>query len=224
MLHYEVEAGALQQVVPFELDLCAGSAYVSLVAFTLSGMRPRFGGALLGWMLRPIATHDFLNVRTYVRCRRETGIYFLAEWLANRLSVMLGPPVFGLPYRYGRIKYYHDHDRQMLAGRVADRCGPAFEYRGTVDEHDAPRACERGSLTEALMERYTAFTRVNGKARFFRVWHLPWQQQRAEITVTDQSLLESNWIFFREARFVGANYSRGLEDVWMGWPHPLTAL
>src|SRR5437870_3967624 len=78
MIHYEVDRAALQQVVPFEIDLCDGKAFVSTVAFTLRNMRPRFGGRLLAWMVRPIATHHFLNVRTYVRHGGEQGIYFLA--------------------------------------------------------------------------------------------------------------------------------------------------
>jgi uncharacterized protein len=73
MIHYEVDAGALQRVVPFELDLRDGRAFVSAVAFTLSGMRPRIASRVTGWLLKPIATHHFLNVRTYVRVNGEIG-------------------------------------------------------------------------------------------------------------------------------------------------------
>src|SRR5258708_3228276 len=100
-IHYEADPEALQREVPFELDLDDGRAYVSLVAFTMRDMRPRIGGRLAAWLLKPIATHEFLNVRTYVRHGGETGIYFLAEWLSNPLSVWLGPLTFGLPYRFG---------------------------------------------------------------------------------------------------------------------------
>jgi len=126
MIHFEVDPEELQRAVPFELDLWEDRAYVSLVAFTMSGMRPRLGGRLLGWILRPIATHDFLNVRTYVRCGDETGIYFLAEWLANRLSVALGPRAFGLPYRYGKLNYRHESPSGLLEGRVTDPAGSAL--------------------------------------------------------------------------------------------------
>src|SRR6266536_656086 len=91
MIHYEVDPVRLQRAVPFELDVYEGRAFVSLVAFTLRGMRPCLGGRLSAWLLRPIATHEFLNVRTYVKRGGETGIYFMAEWLSNRLSVALGP-------------------------------------------------------------------------------------------------------------------------------------
>ena len=96
-IHFEVEAGVLQRAVPFELDLHDGWAYVSLVAFTMQGMRLRVGGRLGRILFKPIATHEFLNVRAYVRHHGVPGIYFLAEWLANPLSVKLGPPM-----RYSR--------------------------------------------------------------------------------------------------------------------------
>src|SRR5437016_4346568 len=96
-IHYEADPEALQREVPFELDLDDGMAYVSLVAFTMRDMRPRIGGRLAAWLLKPISTHEFLNARTYVRHGDETGIYFLAEWLSNPLSVLLGPVTFGLP-------------------------------------------------------------------------------------------------------------------------------
>ena len=88
-IHYEADPLALQRCVPFPLDLHNGRAFVSLVAFTLKRMRPRRGGRLTEWLLKPIATHEFLNVRTYVRVNGEPGIFFLAEWLSNRLSVPL---------------------------------------------------------------------------------------------------------------------------------------
>src|SRR6185436_17724001 len=66
-MHYEVDASALQREVPFPLDLYEGRAYVSLVAFRMRGMRVRFGGAAGAWLCRPIATHEFLNARTYDR-------------------------------------------------------------------------------------------------------------------------------------------------------------
>src|SRR6476661_5534699 len=62
-IHYAADPAILQREVPFELDLHDGRAYVSLVAFTLWRMRPRIGGRIGEWLLRPIATHEFLNVR-----------------------------------------------------------------------------------------------------------------------------------------------------------------
>ena len=218
MIHYEVDSVALQREVPFEVDLWNGRAFVSLVAFTLRGMRPRLGGQVAAFLLKPIATHEFLNVRTYVKQGREVGIYFLAEWLSNRLSVMLGPRLFGLPYKFGKLEYKHSLESGMLAGRVVDASGGGLTYHGTFDSGDSYE-CEPGTLHEWLMERYSAFTNVRGRPGFFRVWHPPWVQSPVEVVVTDKTLLESNWPFFKTAVRAGANFSRGLTNVWMGRPH-----
>jgi uncharacterized protein YqjF (DUF2071 family) len=215
-IHYEADPAMLQRDVPFALDLYDGRAFVSIVAFTLLRMRPRIGGRIGEWLLKPIATHGFLNVRTYVRHRGEPGIYFLAEWLSNPLSVHLGPRTFGLPYRFGRLDYEHASNGGVLRGTV-DAAGGRLAYAGEVCGSDFAVA-DSQSLTEFVLERYTAFTQQRNRARFFRVWHLPWEQASAEITITAESLLTSTGAWWKTAEYIGANYSPGAE-VWMGRPH-----
>jgi len=218
MLHFAVQPELLQPYVPFELDLRDGLAYVSLVGFDLKRMRPTRGGALGRLAFAPIATHPFLNVRTYVKHGGETGIYFLSEWLPNRLSVMLGRPVFGLPYRLGKLEYHHaEGDR--LQGCVSDGKG-SVEWRGPLSPAAKDlRAAELGTLTEWLMERYTAFTHWLGFKRRFRIWHPPWQQAAVEVEIDDQGLLGQLGDWAGKARYVGAHWAPGFDDVWMGAPH-----
>lgn len=219
MVHFEVEAEWLQRDVPFPLDLWNGRAFVSLVAFTMRGMRPRLGGKLAALLFRPIATHEFLNVRTYVRQGDERGIHFLAEWLPNLLSVRLGPVAFGLPYYYGRIAYEHDGRDGCLRGRVIDAANRArLEYHGERIGPVSFLPCAAGSFDEWLMERYTAFNSARGRKRFFRVWHPPWPQCAAAVRWDERTLLTSHWSWFEQACQVGANYSPGFDEVWMGWP------
>jgi len=215
-IHYEADPATLQRDVPFDLDLHEGRAFVSIVAFTLARMRPRIGGRFGEWLFKPIATHEFLNIRTYVQHRGEPGIYFLAEWLSNPLSVRLGPRTFGLPYKFGRLIYEHARVRGEIRGDV-EACEGRLSYQGDVAERSfAPS--EPGSLTEFMLERYTAFTRHGKRRRLFRVWHEPWPQEPLDIDTTADDLLASTGNWWQTAEYVGANYSPGAE-VWMGRPH-----
>jgi uncharacterized protein YqjF (DUF2071 family) len=218
MTHFEVDPGELQRDVPFSLDLRDGRAFVTLVTFKLRGMRPRLGGKPAEWIFRPIATHEFLNVRTYVSHDGEPGIHFLAEWLSSRLASGLGRSTFSLPYHHGRFTF--EGAAGGFTERIADaRSGDGLTIKAAMppDIHYSP--CEAGSLDEWLMERYSAFNSGDRQKRFFRVWHPPWRQCPVEATVTGDDLLTANWPWFRNARLVGANFSRGIAEVWMGRPH-----
>jgi len=225
-IHFQVDPAALQAEVPFKLDLRDSNAYVSLVAFTMRRMRPRQGGRLAEWCFKPISTHVLLNLRTYVRHRGESGIYFLTEWIPNRLSVFLGPRTFGLPYRLARLEYEHHHETGSLRGQVKSlpqrqngdelAVGKSLVYTAELGP-DEFRPCPANSLDEFLLERYTAFTQQGSKGRFFRVWHPAWPQVRARVSLHQDCLLDG--AYMKGATLVGANYSAGVENVWMGRPH-----
>jgi len=216
-LHFEIEAGRLQPHVPFELDLWEGRAVVSLVAFTMSGMRLARLGRLGAWLCRPIATHPFLNCRTYVRHCGEPGICFVSEWLTNRLSVLCGPAFYSLPYRLAAIDY--ERVRRELSGRVRSR-GGEFAYDGEL-ENEPFMECACNSFDEFLIERYAAFNAGHSARcarRLFRVWHEPWRQVRARVRVSEDTLLGRTFPWWRETRFVRANYSPGVCNVAMSAP------
>src|SRR6185437_6380425 len=77
-IHFEIDAEILQRELPYELDLRDDKAFVSLIAFRMCEMRPRIGGKISAMFFKPIATHDFLNLRTYVKCNGEPGICFIS--------------------------------------------------------------------------------------------------------------------------------------------------
>jgi uncharacterized protein len=213
-LHYEMPAELLQPHIPFDLDFWEGKAFVSAVAFSMEGLRPSFGGALGRWLFRPIANTEFFNLRAYVRHDDVTGIFFISEWLNNRCSVLGGPITYGLPYKFARIQYEHPPEQGRLEGRVGD----AFAYTSKIASGVSFQVCPADSLDEFLMERYTAFTRHGRRSRYFDIWHEPWRQAPVDAQIRDDRLLRHNFPWFAQAQFVGANYSPGVRDVWMGAP------
>lgn len=213
-LHFEVDAAELQREVPFALDRFEGRAFVSLVAFALTDMRPRVGGQIARLLFKPFGTHRYLNVRTYVRHGRHTGIYFLAEWLdAPWLNLVAGPALYGLPFRCGRLGYRNELVHGAVSGHACDSKG-RLEYAGAV--LDAPRGARPGSLDEFLVERYRAFTERGGKRGWFPVWHPPWKIARLGVTLEETSLLTAAGRWFGHARLHSAHGSAGAGGVWMG--------
>ncbi len=216
-LHFEVNAEALQAVVPFPLDLWNGRAYVTLVGFTMKNMSPRLFGGRGTRLVSALAAHEFLNVRTYVKRDGEPGIHFLAEFIPQLLARPLGPLLFGLPYRMGRLAFAHQPGRDRVEGCVTARHG-ALRYSIPLPNGPTFLPCVAGGFDEFLLERYTCFTHTAGVSRRFRIWHEPWPQIPVEAAVQDASLLTGLGPWAAKARFVAANYSPGVTGVWMGGP------
>lgn len=217
-VHYELDPGELQPPVPFELDLYGGKAYVSLVAFTQRRLRPRAGGRLGELLLAPIASHPFLNVRTYVRHGGLPGIYFICEWIPNRLAAILGPPLYGLPYRPARLRYRYDRRAGAIHHQI--KAGDALAFDAIVGQDAVSlRPAESGRLDHFLLERYVAFTCHRGRLTCFRVRHNPWPQQRIAVRVLQTDLLDRTGVPLARMTPVGANYSPGVNDVSLSAPH-----
>jgi hypothetical protein len=216
-VHYAVAPELLRPHVPFELDLLNGKAYMSLVAFTQRRLRPRVGGRLAAAVSAPLASHPFLNVRTYVRRGAMAGIHFLCEWIPNRLAAWIGPPLYGLPYRLGKLRYRYDrqsgacHHEILAAGARL-----AFDVFSLDD--GPPTVAPLGTPDAFLLERYIAFTRRAGKDCCFRVEHAPWPQRPATVRVRETTLLDALGLPFDGARPVGGNYSQGVKNVGLGPP------
>lgn len=220
-LHFEVDPHLLQPEIPFALDLFEGRCFVSLVAFRMENMRFQRGGPATSWLTAPIANHHFLNLRTYVTHRGESGIFFVREWLDNRAAVSIGPWAFGLPYQFAAIDY--DHSRPGKTGQVANAKG-TFQYSGDTDPIEQDRGCGN-PLDRFLLERYTAFC-AERIPRFFRVWHEPWLIRKIrDVRIQHATLLElafPRW--WPRALFTCGHFSEGVETVRMGRPHLTSSL
>lgn len=73
-LHWKVPVKEIRDLVPSKLkiDTFDGNAYVSLVAFTMEKIRPRYLPAI-----KFISCFDEINLRTYIDNDNKKGVYFL---------------------------------------------------------------------------------------------------------------------------------------------------
>lgn len=217
MAHFDVPEAWVRQRCRFELDRWGGRALVSLVAFTMRDVELAPAGRAGRWLCRPFCPVRFLNVRTYVRVGGQPGIYFITEWLSSRLTVLLEPALFGLPYCFGRSRYTCDADGRFAA--VVRDASERHTLRITADgcRSDGLAPCSDGSCDAFLMERYVAFSDRGRASRCFHVWHEPWPQTSGQVRMENVSLLRHALDWPADAMLIGGNYSPGV-DALVGRP------
>lgn len=221
-IHFRVSPERLGPLVPFELDRYDDDAYVSLVAFTQARLRPTYGGRVAEWLSAPLSEHPFLNLRTYVRVGAERGIFFIAEWIPNRLAELIGPAMYGLPYRLGNLRYEGDLKSGWVRGQVRSR-GTGLKYRGTFSPLVDFAPARPATLDHFLLERYIAYTSRNGVHRRFDVNHAPWPMTRLNIELLDDSLLKTHAPWLNGASPCLSHVSPGTKDVSISPPSRQTS-
>jgi uncharacterized protein YqjF (DUF2071 family) len=214
-IHFAIDPKVLAPHVPFELDIRDGRAFVSLVAFTQNHLRPTIGGRLAAALSTPLARHEFMNLRTYVRVNGQPAIYFMSEWIPNRLAVLIGPRLYGLPYQWGTLRYRHE--TPALSGGVTAPAGE-IAYAAKIEPGTLFAPTTEGTLDHFLLERYAAFTHRDGVSRRFDVDHEPWLQTSIGVTLIDYSLLDTVGEWTHELELIGGNYSPGVCDVGISAP------
>jgi uncharacterized protein len=184
-LHWRVDAGALQRMLPsdLELDLYDGAAWIGIVAFRITGARlrgvPRFAG---------LPPFNEINVRTYVRDAEKPGVWFLSLDAANALAVWTGRNALHLPYIHASIEAEHHPATYTYR---SERTGPTTaRFDATAHIVTAPRIAAPRTLEHWLAERYCFFA-VDARGRTLRgdVEHEPWPLHDATPTIATNTLL-----------------------------------
>jgi uncharacterized protein YqjF (DUF2071 family) len=215
-IHFSIAPYLLQPFVPLDLDLHDNRAFVSLVAFTQQHLRPSRGGRIAELLARPLASHEFLNLRTYVRHGDARGIYFLSEWIPNRLAAFIGPRTYGLPYRLGKLSYAFDLQHGTFDATVES--GGAMKFRGSIEPGSLWQPARANSLDAFLLERYRAFTSRRGSVRRFEVAHDPWLLKRLSVHIPDMSLVLEVAPWFGHLQIERAHVSPRVQNVRISGP------
>ncbi|WP_232686174.1 YqjF family protein [Halobacterium zhouii] len=214
--NWPVDADELDAHVPdaFAVDEYDGTGWLSIVPLVNVDTRPR---GLPGWAG---VTLRELNVRTYVTCDGEPGVYFFSLDAQGLASVLGARLTHFLPYYYARIRFRRDGGRARGDGgrvRVSSRRRhpgdrPArftASYAPTGDAFEA----EPGSLAEFLTERRRLFTQSpNGTVRHTNVEHDQWTLYDAKTSITENTVFEATRFESPDAEPV-CYYSPGVDVV-----------
>jgi len=192
-LHWEVPVRELQELVPPELtiDTFDGKAYVGLIPFTMSNVRPV--------MTPPIpflSSFHEINVRTYVHLDgREPGVWFFSLDASSALAVEAARAFYKLPYFHSLIEWSDSEKPLPELGFVSRRDDPAgvqpanarIRYRPAdgVVSHAVP-----GTIDHFLVERYVLYAMSKDRELYrARVHHEPYPIERAEVLELEETLV-----------------------------------
>jgi len=189
-LHWEVPAESLRPLLPpgLELDLFEGRAYVGLVPFTMSGVRPAGLPPLPG-----LSQFHETNVRTYVHKNgRDPGVWFFSLDAANPVAVVSARTWFHLPYHYARMELILDQPGPKTIAYASERRwpGPLPAASSIQCAPQGPITTARpGTLEHFLIERYLLYASWHDRLYRGQVHHTPYPIQLASILELDESLL-----------------------------------
>lgn len=188
-LHWMVDPSLLRPMLPpgLTLDLYEGRAYVGVIPFTMTGVRPVWAPPF-----PPLSDFHETNVRTYVhREGRDPGVWFFSLDAANSLAVRIARTFWNLPYHRARMELRKEGDtisyrtERLWPGPLPAGC--TVKYRSI-----APVAiAQPGSLEYFLTERYCLYSYNKGRLYRGPVHHPPFPLQRAEAWDLQENLLEA---------------------------------
>jgi uncharacterized protein len=214
-LHWPIPVETLRPRIPpgLEIDTFDGVAYIGLVPFWMTGVRP-------SWAPEPLAFR-FLetNVRTYVhRDGQDPGVYFFSLEAGSAIAVAVARLQFGLPYFWARM--------QLRRG------GQEIEYRSRRLVGGTARSYARfvpgeflggsapGTLEHFLIERYYLHVERGGRLYRGQVHHTTYPVQRATLLTLKDELIGATGLPQPPGPPPLVHYVRGVDvDIFGLKPH-----
>ena len=167
--HYKINPAFLKPFIPanLELDILENNAWISLVAFKMENIRPRFLPAF-----PPISNFGEINLRTYVTKYNKPGVYFLTIEAEKLFSAILAKSLSGLPYEKSTIKktknsYKANHPKRNFILDATYTIGNHVENKTDLDLF--------------LTERYCLYLDKNEELFRYEIQHLPWKINQLEL-------------------------------------------
>ena len=179
--HWPVSPDAVRDTLPpgLELDLFGGEAWLGVVPFRMSGVRPRFTPPVPGLSYFPE-----LNLRTYVVRDGRPGVWFYTLEASNKIAVRIARTWFHLPYHDARMRCEaRGADLDYESVRTHKDSGtPRFKAR--YGPRGDVYASDSGTLELWLTERYCLYA-ASKRGALYRaeIQHGPWPLQPAEAEI-----------------------------------------
>ena len=131
--HWPVPAEQLRALIPpiLEVDTFQGQAWVGVVPFGMSNVRPRLLPAVPG-----LSRFPELNVRSYVTVQGKPGVWFFSLDAANPLAVYLARRFFYLPYLHAKMSLQSNGEVVQYSSLRTHRGVAPAQFRGSYKRSD----------------------------------------------------------------------------------------
>ncbi|MBO4234670.1 DUF2071 domain-containing protein [Riemerella anatipestifer] len=168
-LHWIVPFELLREYVPNHLDLDTfkGNCYISLVAFTMEKIRPRFLPSI-----KCISDFDEVNLRTYVYNGNKRGVYFLNIEAGKSVSSFIAKVISGLPYEKSTINRT-DGLYSSINSNKGFRLHAEYEIEETISD--------KTELDKWLTERYCLYLDKENIIYRYDIHHKEWEIKKVAI-------------------------------------------
>jgi hypothetical protein len=199
-VHWRLPAEAVKPLLPLglSLDTWEGDAWIGLVPFGMSRVRPWWSPPLPG-----VSSFCETNVRTYVHCRgRNPGVWFFSLDAAQSLAVRIARRRWHLPYYRSEMNLRRDGARVTYSSRrlwpgtpgagcaIAATIGDAWSNPSETPIPQAIGHAPAGTLEHWLIERYILYAeRAGGRLLAGRVHHAPYRLRTVRLERLECTLL-----------------------------------
>jgi uncharacterized protein YqjF (DUF2071 family) len=192
-LHWEIPPMELQALLPprLRLDTFEGKAYIGLVPFTMTGVRPILMPPLPG-----VSSFHEINVRTYVHLDgRDPGVWFFSLDASSKLAVTAARATYHLNYFDSEIDFNATQEAiptiTFDAKRTDDRGTlPANAHLRYRPIEGPATAAAPGTIEHFLLERYILYSQDEQRNLYrARVHHQPYPTQKVEVLHLDETLI-----------------------------------
>ncbi len=187
--HWPIAPAAMQALLPpgLELDTYDGQAWLGVVPFEMTGVRPRAIPAL-PWVSR----FAELNVRTYVVVDGKPGVWFFSLDAAQPLAVRGARWGFHLPYFDAQMHIERGDGIRYQSQRTHRGAAPATfaaSYRPTGPVYHS----QPGTLEQWLTDRYCLYA-TDDRGHVWRgdIHHARWPLQPASAMLSVNTM--GDWI------------------------------
>jgi len=198
-LHWQVDLNELKKHVPneIEIDLFDGNPWVSMVAFSMENLRhknlPSFS---------PISNFDEINIRTYVKYKGKSGVFFLSIEGGTILSCKLAKEISELPYRFSKI-FRDEINFHSLNSEYNDELKMQYVIGKRISKKEA--------IDKWLTERYALFQDTKNSINGFEIHHIEWPINKIEITSLSLNYNRFNKLINNNPDRI--HYSKGVEVI-----------